>query len=377
MPETQRAIIDTYQSIVEPPDLWVKRLPSKLDARTPKVVDLPDGGEGWSLDGGSVLLPLSNFLLVEGAVGRTVPLTDSYKTMRPGCYSPEERLKDMDVDGIDTALVFPLVGQHLQNIEDPELYKACVQAYNDSVWDWCQSGGNSRLNPVAVIPMLGGDEAGAEVRRAAGKGFKAALFTGWPNGEGPGDTEDEGFWAACEDTQVVLCVNGGPATRQNAPAAAGAKQEARLIPKTPLEVTINNMSSGNGAPQLVGRMVLRGIFDKFPRLKVCFSGVGAGWLPYFLEQVDGMYYHDRFYAGFGSKMLPSEYIRRNTRFTFHLDTSAIKNLDEIGSDYLMWCSLYPMEAGDWPKSREIIDQQLQDGDRRMILVDNAAEYFGI
>ena len=68
MPETQRAIIDTYQSIVEPPDFWEKRLPSNLDGRTPKVVEISNGGEGWSLDGGSILLPLSNFLLVE--VGR-------------------------------------------------------------------------------------------------------------------------------------------------------------------------------------------------------------------------------------------------------------------------------------------------------------------
>ncbi len=378
MPDRKRAIIDVYQSIVEPQDLWTKRLASKLSPRGPKVADLPNGGQGWSFDDGAVLLPLANFLLVERPADRPVLVTNSYKTMRPGCHDPRERVKDLDADGIDTALLFPLVGQHLQQIEDAELYEACVQAYNDGVGDWCRAGGAGRLKPAAIVPLLGGEKAGAEVRRVAAKGFKAVLFSGWPNGVGP-DAADDRFWGAIEETQMVLCFNSGGTPRGRA-AAAGAGRQARVLGKAPLEVLINNIASGNGAPQVVGRLALRGVFERFPKLKVCYSGTGASWMPYFLEQVDGMYYHDRFYAGFGSRMLPSEYIKRNTRLSFHLDTNAVRNLDEIGPDYLMWCSLFPLETCDWPNSRLLIDTQLRDvaeAQRRLILVDNAADYFGI
>ena len=381
MPETSPTAIDCYQCIVEPAELWAERLPSRFKEMAPRVVEAPDGGQAWAFEGGATLLPLSNLILAERAPERPTLLTDSYETMRPGCYHAGERIKDLDIDGIAMGIVFPQVGQHLHHLQDAELYKACVQAYNDGILEWCRAGDPKRLFPVGIVPLLSVDEAVAELRRITSQGYKAVLFNGWPNATGDINSADDAFWRACEETQAVVCFNKGPVVRSpaKAPAGVGGREAATVLAKTLVEVTVDSMGSGFGTAQAVGRLALRGILERFPRLKVCFSGTGAGWLPYFLEQVDGMYFHDRFHATFPSRMLPSEYIKRNSKLTFHLDTMAIENRDEIGVENLMWASHYPLESCDWPDSGHIIEQQLggiPDDERRLMTADNAAAYFG-
>ena len=376
------SIIDCYQCIVEPPDLWAARVPAAFRDRAPRVVDAPEGGNAWSFEDGATMLPLSHLMMVEPGPQRPVLFTSSYGTMRPGCYDAKQRVADMNADGLDVGLVFPIVGGHLHRIQDPELHKACVEAYNDALVDWCKAGDASRLIPVAIMPLLDVDAAVMELDRVLKTGYKAVLFSGWPNGSPSPDAADDQFWKLCEESQIVVCFNSGAIVREQASSLFGGSAEAsaRVVARAPVPITLNNLASGVGAPLAVGRLVLRGVTERFPRLKLCFSGTGAGWLPYFLEQVDGMYFHDRFYAEFNFPMLPSEYLRRNTKLTFHVDHNAVKNLDDIGAENLMWASHYPLESSDWPDSRSVIDSQLRDvadADRRLILEENAKDYFGL
>ena len=102
-------IIDADAHVVEPPDLWQSRVPARLRERAPRVVKLPNGGDAWSFDGGK---PANGPGLFASAgrsfVGfKTTDLT--YEQIRPGCFHPHERLKDMDIDGIHAQVLYPSI----------------------------------------------------------------------------------------------------------------------------------------------------------------------------------------------------------------------------------------------------------------------------
>ena len=49
-------------------------------------------------------------------------------------------------------------------------------------------------------------------------------------------------------------------------------------------------------PLIVGETIFWGLFDKFPTLKMVGVECGAGWVPYFLEQMDDRYWRNRGWA---------------------------------------------------------------------------------
>jgi predicted TIM-barrel fold metal-dependent hydrolase len=371
-------IVDAGQYLIEPPDFWTSRLPTTLQEQAPRVVASGEGEEAWSFEGDAWIRPLTFGTSVKRPSREGRPLTESYATMRAGCYDPSARVRDMDLDGIDAAVLFPHFGMALGRIRDPELYVAYVRAYNDGAWEWAQQANPRRVFPVALIPAQGLEESVEELSRVLRLGYKGVLFCGWPNGSREPRPEDGRFWGLCNESGVVVNFHGPEPERQ--PAIPGSWGTGQVAGESPLELVINARASGLGAQMPIGRLILRGVLDEFPALKLCFAGTGASWLPFFMEQVDGMYWHDRFYAGFDFKMLPSEYVKRNTKATFHIDSAALSNLNDIGAANLLWQSLYPLETSDWPRSRDLIDKTFADlaaSDRSRILADNTADYYGI
>src|SRR5687767_2010707 len=103
MPEWKLISVDDH--IVEPPDVWISRLPAKLRDRAPHVVTI-DGIEHWSFEGELSQTPGLRAVAgrrKEDFTGAPINFTD----MRPGCYDPIARLEDMDRDGVLASLCFP------------------------------------------------------------------------------------------------------------------------------------------------------------------------------------------------------------------------------------------------------------------------------
>ena len=150
--------------------------------------------------------------------------------MRPGCYEPGARVRDMEMNHVEASLCFPtfprFCGQtFLEATTDRDLGLACVEAYNDwMIEEWC---GNSdgHLIPLCLIPLWDAELAAAEVRRNAERGARAVCFSEIPPHLGLPSIHS-GFWdpffAACEQTETVVCMHIGssskmPATSDDAP----------------------------------------------------------------------------------------------------------------------------------------------------------------
>ena len=105
-------IIDAYGHVLEPPDLWEKNLPSKFKDRALGIARSEAGAECLVVDG-----KISDFtqgLGVASAFGKPGELAFSnefsYMHAPPGAYDPHERIKQIDADGIDAAVLYPTLG---------------------------------------------------------------------------------------------------------------------------------------------------------------------------------------------------------------------------------------------------------------------------
>lgn len=151
----------------------------------------------------------------------------TYEQMRPGSFSVPDRLADMDVNHVQSALCFPtfprFCGQTFTEAKDRELGLLGVRAYNDwMVEEWCGPEANGRLIPLTLIPLWDARLAAAEVRRNAARGVRAVAFSEIPPHLGlPSIHTDEWdpFLEACNETGTVIAMHIGSSSRMPSTSA--------------------------------------------------------------------------------------------------------------------------------------------------------------
>src|ERR1700674_2499358 len=98
-------IISVDDHVIEPAHVWQNRLPKRYLEAGPRIVR-DDQGETWYFE--HKRIPTAGLAAVAGKRAEEFSLTPiSYDEMRPGCYDPHERLKEMDRDHVVASLCFP------------------------------------------------------------------------------------------------------------------------------------------------------------------------------------------------------------------------------------------------------------------------------
>ena len=388
----------TYQVIsadghVEvPATMWTEYVPSQYKEHAPKLLVLEDGSEWWEMD--EFIRDNVGNLICDLPYDELRPGTGRYHfpdgTPRPGTGTAAQRLREQDIDGIDAEVLFPSVwGPNFLRLMLPknkDAYKALIGAYN--TWlaqDYC-SVAPDRLIGNAILPESGVDDAIKEMERCRRMGLKTICLSSFPNGGPMAEPEDDRFWQAALDADMKLSphINFG--------AFAGAVgfgepqeitlQDGRKLKKLPSAATPNLMIGAQLAPQAatISKLILGGVFDRFPDLKLYFAEVQAGWIPYTLNFVDEWY--QRWYAFHDIKLnqLPSYYYQQHISFGFIVDRLAMEFRHFIGTGNLMWGNDFPHSVGSYPHSGEVIAEIFEDvpeKDKRKVLVENPCRFFGL
>ncbi|MDE3077140.1 MAG: amidohydrolase family protein [Chloroflexota bacterium] len=358
--EERTAVYDAAQYLIEPPDLWTSRLPSKLMEWAPKVVTLEGGGEAWSFQGGAWLRPLG----LNTAAGRgPLDLAEDgyrYSELRTGTFDAAERLNDMDLDGTDRAALFPTFGLEVRSIREAALHRACVRAYNDGVADWV-SRANGRIDAHAILPLTGLDDAMAELNHAIELGFRGVVFGGWPSGEEKPQPEDDRFWGRCAEAgMVVALVKGGQLGDRTpvAPARYAKPDDGVRVVDVPPETRMASEATIKNVP--LAWLTLTGVLDRFAALNLALIGCGAGWLRYCGELFDWNFRYAQFLAFTKLREHPSEYLRRQVKATIDRERYVVEMVDDAWATGLLWASHYPTHMSTWPDSRPYLETLLGD-----------------
>ena len=375
-------LYDADAHVVEPPNLWQERVPARLRDLAPKVVQKDADTEAWCFEDGKRLVAVNMLLSTPGVspVHWTLAGT-KYERMRPGSHDPHARLADMDVDMIDAQVLHPSIalgGSATYSETNLELQRVCAAAYNDWLSEFC-SADPKRLAGLAMIPMTSLDDAIAELERTRSlPGLHGALLGAFPNGSQNPLPEDDRFWAAAQDLDqpavIHVSLGGGDGEGSDAVETVFSLPTPSLI-----LARINLERSARGIMEALSQIILTGVLERFPKLRVIGTETGIGWIPYFLEQTDDNYLRHRFWAKSELRMLPSEYFRRQCFSTFQVDTVGVRNRSSM-LDNIMWSSDYPHSGADWPNSVVTVERNLAGvppDEREQILATNCQRAFGL
>ncbi|MDO8362166.1 MAG: amidohydrolase family protein [Actinomycetota bacterium] len=389
-------IISVDDHVVEPPDLWQRRLPARFRAEAPRVERVKgrfgagargdwapaDDGEWadiWKF-GNYQMAIIPGFAAAgmdQEEIGEHyAPLT--YDMMRPGCYEQAARLADMDANHTEASLNFPtfprFCGQKFNEHPDKELGLACVQVYNDWIIDeWGGGAGHGRLIPLTLIPLWDPQLAAAEVRRCAGKGSFAVAFSENPvKLRLPSIFTDhwDPFFAACEATDTVVNMHIGssstfPLTSLDAPRAVT------------LALTYQ------GSAHALSDWLTSGVLQRFGRLKVALSEGQVGWMPFILEKLDAVWRDRPKYGNIAElQRTPSSYLPGRVYGCVFDDHVGLQLREHVGMSQIMFEVDYPHGDSTWPNTQRVVESiiataGLTQHETWQLLRGNAIECYGL
>ncbi|MGO8861128.1 MAG: amidohydrolase family protein [Acidimicrobiales bacterium] len=338
-------LVSVDDHVIEPPDMFEGRLPARYAGEAPRVVT-DATGDKWVFGEGEVRNAGLN--AVAGRPPEEYGLEPTnFDEIRIGCYDVDERVKDMDANGVLGSLNFPSMPRFCGQLfaarakEDPDLALAVLRAYNDWHLDgWCGSH-PGRFIPCTIPPIWDPRLMAEEIRRTADKGSHCVSFSMNPHLLGlPSLHSDhwDPFWAACEETETVVAMHIG-----------SGSTEIQTSPDAPMNVRIT--CSGINIYPTAADLVWAPIFQKFRGIKVALAEGGIGWIPYFLERVDYTYEHHKAWTrpDLGGR-LPSEIFREHVITCFISDDFGLRSLGDMNDDMVCWECDYPHSDSTWPQS---------------------------
>jgi len=348
--------------VQEPKDLWQKRMPEEYWPRLPGV-EVADGGAKFQKTEGFRPLRIRNIKMegedaLRNASGR----------------SPEQRISDLALDGVDAEILFPNLGLTMWATPDPEFSQMMCKAWNE--WAWEEFGPyNDRLSPMACIAPGDIEGAIAEVQRCAKLGFRGLSLPCKPKW-GPPNHEDlnynlpefDPFWACVQDVDLPMTFHVSTGRDPRTSRGNGG--------------AVINYAVHSLAPTMepIANLCASGVLDRFPQLRFGAIEAGIGWVAWTLQALDEAYKKHHMFRRPKLELLPSEYFKRNGFSSFQEDKVGLDLAREHGLvDNFLWANDFPHHEGTWPHSAQAIERtmhHLNDEERTKILGLNSARVFG-
>ena len=367
-------------------DRWAHRVPKEHRDRAPRLIKLATGGDAWLIEGQP--LKIVGLELCSGKTFDEFEPTGVAYEGSPGTGSPEQRITEQDLDGVDAEVLFPGIGgpSFWRGIANDDAYRAVIRAYNEFLAQEYTAVDRNRLIALGVIPETGIDHAVAELRYCARAGLRGVCLNAWPAGRTYPSEADDVFWREAIDLGMALTVHvvlrhlGGAKRGESLAYPQQPPPDMSPVGMDPLKrMTTWNQGGGLNAAQLV----FSGTFERIPDLQIYFAENNLGWLPMFFEQLDMLYDRNIHWAAryFGMRKVdgrPSDYIKQHSHWGFLNNPFGVKVRHEIGVDKVMWASDFPHSDSDWPHSRQVIDAifaGVPQTEVRQMVCDNAVRFF--
>jgi uncharacterized protein len=314
---------------------------------------------------------------------------------RPGGHEPKARLDDMDADGIDAVVLYPSLSlffgpsDEIPALHDTAFVADCQRAYNDWLADFCAYE-PTRLFGAAAAPLQDVARACVETEHAVARGLRAVFVrpSAYVDELPLNDHVYDDFWSTCQELGTPVAFH--PGVHVDTP---GACRKFGLVAVSE-SATVTNMAMdeihggsalgqavGNPVDMIVtmGRLLMSGVCERFPRLKLVFLESSGGWMPSMLERMDEQVQAFPLERRWLS-LLPSEYFARQCYVSFEPEEwNLAAAAEKLGTDRILWASDYPhpeYHPGVVDDIRERI-APLASSDQTRILGANAIECYGL
>jgi predicted TIM-barrel fold metal-dependent hydrolase len=361
------ALLSADSHVVEPSNIW-EALSGLENAPNVREVD----GKHWWFVGDTRITSFSGIQTGERFKGQEgLRTSGNLSEVRPGGWDPQAHLADNDEDGVAASVLYPTAGLTLYGLPDSDMLTRVCHEYNAWMASFCAAD-PKRLKGMAMLNVDDPEVAAAELRDAHSKGLAGAMIP-----VNPGENYTYGadsvdiLWRTATELSMPVGFHIGS---ERKPLDDGPTRHMKLGAMLP--------SADYWVRRSITQMILSGVFDRFPSLRVMSVEHEAGWIPFFLERLD--YHYTQKALGNRlttlQKALPSDYFKSNVLTTVIEDQFVPQVASVVGAGGLMWGSDYPHTESSFPYSRKLARKMLEgfsDEEFEAITEGNVAQLFGI
>jgi predicted TIM-barrel fold metal-dependent hydrolase len=368
MPYAQRRVLDADAHIMEPPG-WLE---SYVDPNVRDRIPPMDGGDHGFAD-----------LLRQSAEWHERRRADADEAQRArhelmtmprkgwlalGGNDPAERTDALDELGFELQVVYPTGAFPQVVATPPEAQQAAAIGLNRGLAEFC--AGDDRLLPVAYVPLHHGTEVAlAVLADAVARGIPVVMVDMVPakGAKAPSNPDHDRFWAAVVDAGALLSVHIGldNGWRPIRPEFFDNGRTLEHFRSDAPGDAFSYMAIGYPAELFLSSMVLDGVLERFPDLRISVAELGAVWVPGFLHHLDQAARSFRRLQDLSHlSMAPSDYLRRQVRFTPFAGEPVGWMIESSSPDLYCFSSDYPHHEGS--------DDPIRRFDQTMTTLDDAA-----
>jgi predicted TIM-barrel fold metal-dependent hydrolase len=377
--------IDVDQHLFESRTTWSEHIEPAYRSDALSISD-DEAGWPWLTWRGSRLTPLEvpiperSTLIGQDRLRRLrgERASASFEDLVPDSYRLSgARLQSLDEFGLDAAVMFPNYGllweQRLAS--DRAAQRANARAYNRFMAEVCGEG-DGRLFGVAHVLLHDPRWAVEEISRVRAQGVRLAMIAPAPvDGKPLSHRDFDPVWAAFSDQGVAPVFHVSEFESPLHPAWREGEQEDG-------EQLFDSIFLYLAPAVALANLILNGVLERFPRLRLGVVELTASWVPSFLLHIDGAsdFYTQRHGEPFRALAhRPSEYFLRQVRVAALPYEMPNRLVPKVGDDTFMIGS-------DWPHAEGVADPRaaaeravagLAGSARANILGANAAWLLGL
>jgi len=310
--------------------------------------------------------------------------------LSPLNWDSDKRLEALEGAGIVAEVIFPnttppffpnglLAAPGPRSREEYDRRWAGIRAHNRWLKDFCDATPGRRFG-VAQLLIDDVDDAVAEIRWAKENGLRSVLL--------PSDhhlklhnlyhRSLDPIWAACEELEMPVGRHGSVVASTLEEDSVAAAHACGVYETTYF------------GHRTLFQMILSGVFDRFPNLKLVFTELGAAnWVLETMARLDGFCMGSKvpgsipnLFAGAALEslsMVPSDYVKRNCYFGATITQVDVDNRHQLGIDRLLWGADFPHHEGTVPYTLEVLRATVAavpEEELRVMFAGNAAEVYG-
>ena len=365
-------VIDADGHCSEPVEGLAAWMPAEYAAAAPVTFREHDGSGRWLIEG---RLASRRGGLGSGPNG---PFAPHIVTSRDGMHDPRLRLRDMDQEGIDVAVIFGTpIALTVNGLADKGLAGAMCHAVNRWLVEEYLVADPKRLKGVGLIPCQDAAVAPRELEYLARSRAVCAMLPTNVYGINMGDRRFDPIYAAAQEIGMPLAVHpqtghDGEYGRWGVMGAGSERMEKYSyvhMTAFPFELMIALM-----------HMIGEGVFDRFPSLRVAYMEGGAGWLPFWSERLDE--HQEKLRPQWPElRRRPSEIIAgEQVIFTCEPEERTLPMvLDQIGAGQVMYASDYAHWDCEFPNSVRMLNAiaGLSEAQKALVFSGNAVRFFDL
>ncbi len=345
------SIIDSDQHLYEYRGLWEEHIDPSMRGDAIRFVDDALGHVRvmWReevLAVGDVQLPGETDAIGQRRLRekRGEPPAARYDEILPREYwEPKARAEHLAALGVDEAVCFPNYGLAWERTLQRDL--AALTA-NMGAWNrWCATvagEGGGQLHPVGHVTLRDVDWLDAQLAALSAAGVRLAMMApALVDGRALSHPDLDRCWSAFEHHGIspVFHVADQPKVFED-----GWYADRNELGVFKVDAVLLYVPAALASTDLI----LNGVFERHPGLRLGIVELSAVWVPLFLMMLDGGSEFVRRLSGTPDalSMKPSDYFKRHVRvssFAYELPANLHRQLG--GADLLMCCSDYPHSEG--------------------------------